>query len=234
MNSRSQVQVRSAGAGFELRVGGTSASWYQPGRVLTGSVWDTLAVGTCALGVPRPVPACPDILLLGLGGGSVARIIRAAIPSARLVGVELCAEVVAAARRAMALDTLGVQIHVEDAARFLTRPGRYDLVVEDCFLGGDGDLTKPLWLASAAGIDALVQRLAPGGVLVVDTIHESAQIRSHLRERFRSVVRIETNDCTNQVFVATDRAITGRGLRSRIRAHELLRATLGNLRLRSV
>ncbi len=223
-----EVVVRSAGAGIELRVGGTSASWYQPGRTLTGSVWDALAVPLCA--VHR---AAPRVLLLGLGGGSTARLIRAASPEAHIVGVERSADVVAAARADMALDALRVEVHVEDAARFLEREGSYDLIVEDCFLGGPEGLTKPPWILER-GLPLIAARLAPGGVLAVDTIHEVDEVRAQLRPRYRSLVRIELFDCTNRVFVATDRELDARALRAKVKSDRILRDTLGNLTFRTV
>ena len=43
VDDREEVRVLRRGAGVELRVGGTQASWYQPGHAITGSVWDALA-----------------------------------------------------------------------------------------------------------------------------------------------------------------------------------------------
>ena len=220
--------MREAGVGRELRVGGTTASWFQPGRLLTGSVWDALALPLCALEEPAP-----RVLLLGLGGGSVARLIRAASPGAHIVGVELSAAVVEAARSGMGLDALGVEVHVEDAQAFLARPGWYDLIIEDCFSGGPEGLTKPPWILGE-GLGLMGDHLSPGGVFVVDTIHEPNAVRRRLRSSYRSLVRIELFDCTNQVFVATDKELDARGLRAKVRADAVLRDALGNLTFRTV
>jgi len=222
------VFVADAGAGRELRIGGTSASWYQPGRLLTGSVWDALAVPVCALETDAP-----RILMLGLGGGSAARLLRAAAPAASVVGVELSAEVVAAARAQMDLDALDVQVHVADARAFLARPGTYDLIIEDCFMGYEGGLTKPPWFLDA-GVDAIRASLAEGGVAVCDTIHERAWAQQAYGARFASLVRIDLFDCTNGVLVASDRALDARSLRRRVARHPLLADALGNLTFRTV
>ena len=222
------VFVANAGAGRELRIGGTSASWYQPGRLLTGSVWDALAVPVCALEIEAP-----RILMLGLGGGSAARLLRAAAPDARIVGVELSADVVEAARAGMDLDALEVEVHVADAKEFLDRPGTYDLIVEDCFMGYEGGLTKPPWFLEA-GVDAIRARLARGGVAVCDTIHERAWARQAYGARFASLVRIDLFDCTNGVLVASDRDLDARGLRRRVADHPVLADALGNLTFRTL
>jgi len=54
------------------RIDGTFASWYEPGRAVTGSVWDALAAPILLL----PRARRSRVLILGLGGGSAARIVR--------------------------------------------------------------------------------------------------------------------------------------------------------------
>ena len=46
------------------------------------------------------------VLILGLGGGSVARVVRALAPRAKIVGVEMNGAVLRAARRHLDLDAL--------------------------------------------------------------------------------------------------------------------------------
>lgn len=230
MVDASEVRVEHRTHGRELRVGGTSASWYQPGRLLTGSVWDALGVPVLAL----PPERRREVLILGLGGGSAARLIRAAAPEARIVGVELDGAVVEAARAHFALDELALEVRVADARRFVAEDrGRYDLVLEDCFVGGEDGLTKPPWLPEP-GLDEIAARLAPGGVLVCDAIHEATEIGAALAARFASVVRIELFDCVNQVFVATDRPLAARSFRRAVARDPVLADALGNLRFRTV
>src|SRR5262245_41530744 len=79
-----RVEVREGRRGRALRVDGTFASWYTPGSALTGSVWDALAAPLCWL----PKLRRRSVLVLGLGAGSAARLVRALAPGARIVGVE--------------------------------------------------------------------------------------------------------------------------------------------------
>jgi spermidine synthase len=55
------------------------------------------------------------VLVLGLGAGSAARLVRALAPRARIVGGERSAEVLRAARRHFGLDALGVEVVHADA-----------------------------------------------------------------------------------------------------------------------
>lgn len=228
VDDREEVFVRPSGAGRELRVGGTSASWYQPGQLLTGSVWDALGVAIAAVEV-----AAPRVLVLGLGGGSAARLVRATAPDASIVGVELNAAVVDAARASMDLDALNVDVRIEDARRFLKRSGRYDMIVEDCFIGGEDGLAKPSWLLDE-GADAICSLLAEGGVAVCDVIHEAADAKRAYSARYRSLVAISLFDCVNQVLVATDRDLDARRLRRMVKSHPILADALGNLTFRTV
>ena len=80
-----RVEVKRIGNARALRIDGTFASWYEPGQQVTGSVWDALAAPLLLL----PKPRRNRVLILGLGGGSAARVVRALAPKARITGVEI-------------------------------------------------------------------------------------------------------------------------------------------------
>jgi SAM-dependent methyltransferase len=225
------VYVAAQGAGRELRVEGTSASWYQPGRLVTGSVWDALAVGLLWL----PEARRRDALVLGLGGGSAARIVRAIAPAMRIVGVELDPRVIAVSRSDMDLDDLDVEVVEAEALAFLEEhEPRYDLVVEDVFAGGEDGLGKPPGFPDPA-LHRAAERLRPGGVLVADAIREPMEARRLLSARFERVVEIELGECTNRVFVACDDAtLSAKQLRRRVAADPVLSGALYNLKFRTV
>lgn len=213
-----------------MQVGGTVASRYQPGRLLTGSVWDALGAAVLAL----PPEFRRELLILGLGGASVVRLLRAVAPDARIVGVEIDEAVVQVARSHFDLDALHVEVRLGDARPWLAQErAAYDLVVEDTFVGGDGGLSKAEWLPEP-GIDEIRARLAPNGVLVCNVIHEIDEYEVVLKNRFSSVVRVELNDCVNHVYVATDGRLAARAFRSVVKRHPLLRGAVGNLRFRTV
>ena len=222
------VRVLHREDGRGLSVEGTLASLYRPGELLTGGVWDALGAPVCAL------ERRERMLLVGLGGGSVARLLRAAAPSASIVGLEIDPEVVQAARAHFDLDTLELDVRVQDARLFLAADrGVYDLIVEDLFAGGEEGLNKPPWLPEP-GLDLLTPRLAEDGLLVVNTVHDAPEVERALCARYENVVRIELLDCTNHVFVASRRPITARGLRRVIQRDALFRRALPNLRMRTV
>ena len=229
-NARPRVEVKVGRRGRALEIDGTFASWYQPGLPITGSVWDALAAPLLAL----PPTRRRDVLVLGLGGGSVARVVRALAPDARIVGVEMNREVLIAARRWLELDELDVEVVQADARVYLQRARRrYDLVIEDLFIGRGRAVRKPDWLPEP-GLEWIRRRLAPRGLLVSNTIDEAAPMAAALGRRFRGLISIEVEDYDNRVLVAGGARLSPRGLRAALGADPILGATLPRLRLRTL
>lgn len=225
-----RVVVRDGPRGRELRVDGTFASLYRPGMVTTGSVWDALAAPVLALAPERR----RRVLMLGLGGGSAARIVRAIAPRAHILAVELDAEVVAAARRWFDLDRLGLEVAVADAREFLARERRrFDAVLDDVFIGTSRRVRKPDWLPEP-GLRAAAARVAPGGVLASNTIDEAAATARSLRDIFGTVVSIEVDGYYNRILAAGAPRLGARGLRAAIAADPILRPSGRALRLRTL
>ncbi len=149
-----RVEVKRTRKGRALRIDGTFASWYQPGTQITDSVWDALAAPLLLL----PRARRRHLLILGLGGGSAARVARALAPSAKITGVELDPKVVRAARRWFDLDELRVDVVQGDALHYLERAASQP----DCDL-----LTMASslhWTDFEQAISEFVRVLRPGGV----------------------------------------------------------------------
>jgi 2-polyprenyl-3-methyl-5-hydroxy-6-metoxy-1,4-benzoquinol methylase len=102
-----------------------------------------------------------DVLDVGCGRGDFLRFVGERLPGARRCGIELEAERAAEARAACP----GAEIATGDATQALAAlPGAFDLVtLWDVFehLPAPGDALR-----------ALAARLAPGGMIFVQTIHE--------------------------------------------------------------
>jgi len=225
-----RIEVRKGRRGRELRIDGTFASWYDPALPVTGSVWDALAVPLLAL----PPRRRRSVLVVGLGGGSVARVIRALAPGARIVGVEYSRDVLAAARRWLDLDALGLEVVVGDAHRYLARSRRrFDLVVEDVFVGRGRNVHKPDWFPEP-GLGLAAARLAPGGLLVSNTIDEFPAMSRALRRLCRTRVCIGVEDFDNRVLVGGGAALSARSLRAAVRREPILAATLPRLSFRTL
>jgi len=224
----SRVEVRESARGRALCVDGTFASLLRPGRVSTGSVWDALAAPLLSL----PAERRESLLLLGLGGGSAARLARALLPRARIVGVERDPRVLEAARQHFQLDALSLEVVLADAMHYLTQ-GReaFDAVLEDIFVGSGRRVRKPDWLPEP-GLALAAARLRPGGLLVTNSLDEWSSSRRVLRARLGHVVSIEVEGYDNRILAAGPPALSAKDLRAAVAAHPVLAATLPKLRLR--
>jgi spermidine synthase len=224
------IVVRDGPRGRELLVDGTFASFYRPGQVTTGSVWDALVAPVLAL----PPARRRSLLLLGLGGGSAARILRTLAPRARIVGVELDPEVVAAARRFFDLDALRVEVVIADAQQFLTRSRmRFDAVLDDVFIGAASRVRKPVWLPEP-GLRLAAARVAQGGVLASNTIREAAAAARTVCDLFGRGVSIGIDGYHNRIVAGGAPGLSARPLRAAIAADPTLSPTLPKLTLRSL
>jgi spermidine synthase len=223
------VRIDDSGGTRALVVDETFASSYRPGEIATHCVWDAIAAPILWLSPKRR----RRILILGLGGGSVARIARALAPDAEIVGVEFDPEVVRLARAHLELDSLDVRVEIADARVWLkTAKGRFDAILEDVFIGRGDDVHKPDWIPEP-GHRLARARLARGGVFVSNTLDEHAKVAREMRAAFPAVVTIHTEDYDNHVLVAGPEGLTGVSLRKRVADSPILSESLAILTFRA-
>ena len=223
-----RVEVKRSGRGRALRIDGTFASWYEPGKEITGSVWDALAAPLLLL----PKSRRNRVLILGLGGGSAARVARALAPRARITGVEIDTGVVRAARRWFDLDGLGVEIVKGDARLYLEQTRRrFDVILDDVFVGNRRNIRKPDWLPDP-GLALAAERLRPGGILVSNAIDEAASVAREMRRLFVSTLQIAIEDYDNRVLVGAGFPLSGRSLRTALTRNPTLATTARRFKIR--
>ncbi len=108
-----------------------------------------------------------EVLMIGLGGGSLAKFIRKYRPQTRITAVEISPQVVAAARGHFFLpeDDAHLRVLIEDGAAYVpAHPASADVILLDGFDAGNQ-------VESLAALDfyqACRRALKPGGVLVVN------------------------------------------------------------------
>lgn len=224
-----RVFVRRTRHGLELHVDGTLASVIRPGREATGPVWDALAAPLLAL----PRRRRPRILLLGLAGGSVARVARALVPDAHIVGVDRDRDVLDVARRDLGLGALGLEIVVDDALAYLRRERRrFDAVIEDLMVGTNRTVRKPEGLVE--NYHLVARRVARGGVLVVNTIHEAPQMVRVLESRPGTLVSLAVRGYYNRILALGPRGLRAALLRPRLAGQPAMARSLPALSLRTL
>jgi spermidine synthase len=223
------VFTRRTRDGIELRVDGTLASYHRPGKATTGPVWDALAAPLLAL----PLPRRRRVLLLGFAGGSAARVARALAPGAHIVGVDYDREVLDVARRELGIDDLGAELVVDDAVAYLERERRtFDVVVEDVIIGSVRNVRRPEHLLRR--YDLVRRRVAPGGVLVLNTIHDTARMVRLLAAAPGTLVKLSVKEHYNHVVAWCPPSLEAGRLREAIRADPVLRSSLPAFKLRTL
>lgn len=226
---RPRVEVRRVRGGLELRIDGTQASVHRSGSALTGVVWWALASPILLL--PRTRPR--RVLLLGLAAGSVGRAVRALDPDAVIVGVERDREVLRLARRHFDLDRLEIDLVVGDALEYLRRERRrFDLIVEDLFVGPSRSVRKPDWLLGE-GYRLIRRRLRAGGYVASNTIHEMPAIVRAMRPIGGRIVSLDVRGHWNRVTVCGRHLPPPAGLRRALKARDETSRVLGRLALRT-
>lgn len=193
---------------------GTLASFRRPGRGVTGPVWWALAAPLTLL-PPRPRRR---VLLLGLGAGSVASVVRLLDPGARIVGIERDHDVLRLARRHFGLDRLGVEVVTDDVFHYLRHArGRFDLIVEDIFVGTLRSVHKPAGLLDV-GYDLIRRRMSARALVVSNTIHESPAVVRAMRRLGARVVSLDVKRHWNRIVIGGHGLPAARDLRRRLEA----------------
>lgn len=171
--------------------------------------------------------------MLGLAAGSVAAAVRELAPSAEVVGIERERAVLDAARRHFHLDRLGVELRAVDARDYLaSEERRFDLIVEDLFVGPSRAVRKPEWLAGE-GYAAIARRLRPGGFVSANTIHESPAIVRALRPMGHRIVSLDVRGHWNRIVMSGRDLPPPRVLRARLGLSRELRGMLAAVAVRT-
>jgi spermidine synthase len=159
----------------------------------------------------QPKPA--RVLMVGLGGGSMAKFLLRHFPDCRLDVVESSARVVDVARRYFDLpQSPRLRVHTEDGARFvhaLPAEARYDAILIDAFTA-DG---VPATINQQGFLAACATRLDADGVLACNLWarrHGYATALRNLRRQFgRNVFTLQVRAKGNAIAIAAPAAPAG-------------------------
>lgn len=129
INGKIQV-VKSFGLGTYIQVEGLT----QSGGVVRG-VWKTTLKK-----LKNEKAKTTKCLILGLGAGSAANLVRKYWPRAKITGVEIDTAMVELGKKYLKLGDAGAEIVIKDAYDFLTARNsfperKYDLILVDLYIG---------------------------------------------------------------------------------------------------
>ncbi len=149
---------------LELNEGQAIHSMLRPGSYLTGRYWDGLIVLPFAA-----LDRAPErVAILGNAAGTAARMYGHYFPEARVDGVEIDGELTEIGRRFFDLKGPDLHTYSADARPWLRQSdGDYDVIVVDAYR----QPYIPFYLATEEFFELVRDRLAPGGVVVVNVGH---------------------------------------------------------------
>jgi predicted membrane-bound spermidine synthase len=172
-----------------------------PRSVLTGDVWDGHLVDHFA---GRTAPP-RRVAILGNAAGTTARAYEEFFPSTRVDGVEIDAELSEIGRRWFDMNNPRLHLYHEDARPFLRRiDARYDVISVDAYR----QPYIPFYLTTVEFFETVRDRLAPGGVLIVNVGHPEGQddleqvLSATIADVFPHLMRDPIED-TNTLLVAS-------------------------------
>jgi spermidine synthase len=149
---------------LELNEGQAVHSLYRPGSYLTGGVWDGYLVLPYAT-----LDAPPErIAILGNAAGTTARAYGHYFPETEVSGVEIDGELTEVGERFFDLRNPKLTTYHEDARPWLRRSeGGYDVIMVDAYR----QPYIPFYLATEEFFELVRDRLAPGGMVIVNAGH---------------------------------------------------------------
>ncbi len=197
---------------LELNEGQAVHSVRHPDTYLTGDYWDEMLVLPFAV-KPRPPRS---IAILGNAAGTTARAYGHFFPRTRIDAVEIDGELTDIGRRFFDLRAPRLHTHAADARPFLRRSKqRYDVIVVDAYR----QPYIPFYLATREFFELAQDRLAPGGVVLINVGHPERSDRleqvmsATMGAVFDTVLR-DPSQPTNTVLLATDGAASARHLQA--------------------
>lgn len=142
-------------------------SSYTPGETFSGSYRDFFPLAKF-LSADKKFPA--KICVLGVAGGTDARVLKRIFPDSHITGVEIDPELVSLGRSHMGLGDSIDRLVVADGRAFITATDeQYDLIIVDVY----NQAYIPFHMATSEFFKKVASRLAPGGVMAMNVAWRS-------------------------------------------------------------
>lgn len=223
------------GKALRLRAPEGTYSYYHPKYLFTGLGWDAQ---TGSLLLARR--AIRSILILGLGGGTVARQCRALFPDALIVGVELNRRVIDLAYQPFALRSTDLKVVIMAGEKYLRKTNRrFDAILDDMWIPHHPDqravLTDPEWSK------LVFSRITPGGIYAAnlysrsESRYQASGAVNRLASRFRTLREVRPSPGETTVIAGGRNLYTPRETRAKLRnLPPALAAALAHVSFRTI
>jgi spermidine synthase len=183
-----------------------------PASVLTGDVWD----GHLVLPFAGQSEPPRRVAILGNAAGTTSRAYEEFLPDTRVDGVEIDAELSEIGREYFDMNNPRLHLYHEDARPFLRRiDATYDVISVDAYR----QPYIPFYLTTVEFFETVRDRLAPGGVLIVNAGHPEGQddlervLTATIREVFPQLLR-DPIESTNTLIVGSEAPLSAERLRA--------------------
>ena len=124
------VHLIQRGKSMRLQAPEGTFSYYHPNNLFTGFGWDAQTASLLLLKHP-----IRSILILGLGGGTIARQCRALFPYIKIVGVEIDQRIIEIAYEHFNLNSLNVEVNIMPGQTYLRQTRcTFDAIIDDMWL----------------------------------------------------------------------------------------------------
>jgi len=180
INGKIEV-VKSLGFGTYIKVEGLT----QSGGVVY-DVWKSTLKE-----VKKEKPEITKSLILGLGGGSAAKLVKKYWPKAKIIGVDIDPVMIRLGKKYLGLQD--IEIRIEDADKFIRKQLlagiKYDLVLIDMYIGDK----VPGKFQSDKFIEAIQKLLSEDGVAIFNRLYfgekrpEAVKFGNRLESLFSNV-----------------------------------------------
>lgn len=142
-----------------------------------------------------------NVLILGLGGGTVVKLINKSWPGAKITGVEIDPEIIKISKKYFGLDKVGnLKIIEDDAFDFVVKTDKkFDLIIVDMYLGSQ----YPARAETGKFMKDIKKILSEKGVIVFNRLIVDGKslhkFEANLNRSFVLVDRLKTH--TNLFFL---------------------------------
>lgn len=230
-----RYEVRSAGNSVRLYTNGVFHSQFNPNAPVSGSVWDLLMLPAFFYS-PGEIQR---ILVLGVGGGAVIRLLNHFVQPEKIVGVELNPVHIQIAKRYFGVGQSEAELVCADAVDWVCdyQGAPFDMIIDDLFCEEAGEPIRAL-VASPNWKRQLLSHLSKRGVLVMNFISVEEMKKSGCftsqatRKRFQSVYRLTLPGYENTVGVFLRKHASSQQLRDNLKHTPGLNLQLKGSKLR--
>ena len=204
---------------MRLYTNGVFHSQFNPRSPVSGSIWDLLMLPAFFYSPGK----IKRILVLGVGGGTVIRLLNYFIQPDSIVGVELNPVHIQVAKRYFGVNQSEAELVCADAVDWVSdyQGPPFDMIIDDLFFEEEGEPKRAV-TATSNWKRQLLSHLSKRGVLVMNFVSTEEMGRSGCftsratQKRFQSVFKLTIPGYENAVGVFLRNHATSKQLRENL------------------